>query len=371
MGEELKGKISLDATQFASGINKAKSLAKEFGVSAEKNLGISAFKGMVAGALSVGAVTNGITSLLEKADGIDALAKRFDLTAEAVQAIQYAADQSGASAESRFVALKKINVAQQEALNGNKETRAAFAGLGVTMDDLRSKNFEQLFYQIGNRVNGASLESVKLGDAIKVMGRGGDEVLGAMRDGFSEVARNAKAAGVVIQNDIVKALADAKDKLGTLSAQFTVVGADVLIKALGAAAKVLDQSLVGWYARAAGALSAGASLSESMRTAFEAPWVKELNDLLKASPKKPSGTVAVSVEPKKQKELGRISIPSMNLTSNQQIGAYSSQNPFLNRQLAIEQAMLDLQRKVAKATEDTARNTAEVARKTPTGSDYE
>ena len=373
MGEEMKGRIALDTSLFSAGIGKAKALAKDFGVSAEKNLGISAFKGMVAGALSVGAVTNGLNSLLEKADGIDALAKRFDLTAEAVQSIQFAADQSGASAESMFVALKKINIAQQEALGGSKDMIEAFAGLGVTIEDLQSKNFEQIFYQIGQRVNGASLESVRMGDAIKVMGKSGDQVLGAMRDGFADIAKGARDAGVVIKNELVRELANAKDQIGVLSAKLTVVGAEVLVKALAVGAKVFDDSLVGWYSRAAGALSAGASFAESMRTASNAPWVKELNDLLKATPKKVSdkGAVGGSVTAIERPELGKVSIPTMNLTSNQQIGAYSAQNPMLNRQIAVAEAMLELQRRGQKMAQDTAQNTAETVKVLQRNSDYE
>lgn len=377
MGEEMKGRIALDTSLFSAGIGKAKALAKDFGVSAEKNLGISAFKGMVAGALSVGAVTNGLNSLLEKADGIDALAKRFDLTAEAVQSIQFAADQSGASAESMFVALKKINVAQQEALGGSKDMIEAFAGLGVTIEDLRSKNFEQIFYQIGQRVNGASLESVRMGDAIKVMGKSGDQVLGAMRDGFADIAKGARDAGVVIKNETVSRLAEANDKLGKLRAQATTIAGE-----------------------AAGTISTGISKTQNatdvavlMRTqssAFE-NWIDDLTGgvatwarLLGAFTVDPSD-IALNKLPKKsdvkggtgeasgiaRPTLGKISIPSMNLTSSQQIGAYSAQNPMLNRQIAIEQAMLELQRKAEKAATDTARNTAETVKVLQRNSDYE
>lgn len=377
MGEEMKGRIALDTSLFSAGIGKAKALAKEFGVSAEKNLGISAFKGMVAGALSVGAVTNGLNSLLEKADGIDALAKRFDLTAEAVQSIQFAADQSGASAESMFVALKKINIAQQEALGGSRDMIEAFAGLGVTIEDLRSKNFEQIFYQIGQRVNGASLESVRMGDAIKVMGKSGDQVLGAMRDGFADIAKGARDAGVVIKNETVARLAEANDKLGKLKAQATTIAGE-----------------------AAGTISTGISKTQNatdvavlMRTqssAFE-NWIDDLTGgvatwarLLGAFTVDPSD-IALNKLPKKsdvkggtgeasgiaRPTLGKVSIPSMNLTSNQQIGAYSSQNPMLNRQIAIEQAMLELQRKAEKAATDTARNTAETVKVLQRNSDYE
>jgi len=366
MGEELKGKVSADISQFQTGIAKAKAIAKDFGVSAEKNLGIGAFKGMIAGALSVGAVTNGINALLEKADGIDALAKRFDLTAEAVQAIQYAADQSGASAEAMFTGLKKVSMAQQEALGGNKDLAAAFSNLGISIDDLKTKTFEQIFFQIGKNVNGASLATVKLDDAIKVFGKSGDQVLGAMRDGFAEVAEGAKAAGVVIDNNLTQQLANAKDQLGKLNAQLTVKGADVLVASLRVAAKVLDESALGWYSRVVGAMSAGQSLSKATKTASEVSFSKDLEDTLNPKKKDKNQSLiegaANGDQSKAVSSFKGVSIPSMNLTSNQQIGAYSAQNPMLNRQLAIEQAMLDLQRKAEKSSVDTARNTAETVK---------
>ena len=375
MGEEMKGKVGLDISAFQAAITKAKSMALQFGTAVGKVSKLSGFAGAAASAISIGAVTSGISSLLEKADGIDALAKRFDLTAEAVQAIQYAADQSGASADSMFVALKKINVAQQESLNGNKETAAAFAGLGVTMDDLRSKNFEQLFYQIGNRVNGASLESVKLGDAIKVFGKTGDQVIGAMRDGFADIAKGAREAGVVIQNEAVAKLAEANDKLNKLKAQAVTIAGNAAGPISTGISKAQNATDVAVLMRTQGGALQNwiDDLSGGLVT-----WTRILGALtvdpsdVRLNPVKPKGDqIGVNVEPEKKKELGRISIPSMNLTSNQQIGAYSSQDPFLNRQIAIEQAMLELQRKAAKDAAETAKNTAQTVKQLQKNSDYE
>ena len=374
MGEELKGKVSADISQFQTGIAKAKAIAKDFGVSAEKNLGIGAFKGMIAGALSVGAVTNGINALLEKADGIDALAKRFDLTAEAVQSIQYAADQSGASAEAMFIGLKKVSMAQQEALGGNKDLAAAFSNLGISIDDLKTKTFEQIFFQIGKNVNGASLATVKLDDAIKVFGKSGDQVLGAMRDGFAEVAEGAKAAGVVIANETVSRLAKANDELAKLKKQAIVIAGEAAAPATSAISR-MDEAM-----NVAATLRAQRSLFQN--TIDDLSGLGTWSDIFGALSVKPS---AKFFEKTKDDQGGAapppptpnvpvfkgVSIPSMNLTSNQQIGAYSAQNPMLNRQLAIEQAMLDLQRKAEKSSVDTARNTAETVKQLARLSDFQ
>lgn len=362
MGEDMKGRVALDISNFEHGLLKAKGLARSFGISAESSLGIGAFKGMVAGALSVAAVTSGITSLLAKADGIDAMGKRFNVSAESIQAIQFAADQSGASSEAMFMGLKKLTIAIEEARGGNADYIDSLKGLGVSFADIKSKNAEQLFYEIGARINGTSAEATKLTDGIKVFGRSGDQVLGAMRDGFAWVAKSAKEAGVVIENLDVQKLADAHDKIAKLKGQAVSVFARVV-------ASQLDLS---------------SNLSKTLRAAFDLVFRG-----IKPKPLKPErergnfadrdGAPSKKAESEKvtpfadwqrearstaQSEFKGVSFQAPSLTANQSIGAYSSQNPYLQRQLAIDQEMLSLERKALEKLNETAMNTKTMASKT-------
>jgi len=359
----MRGRVSLDLSAFERAALKGQQVAKNFGVSVEKSLGVSQFKGMVAGALSVAAVTSSVNALLEKADGIDALAKRFGVTAEAIQSIQFAADQSGTSSESMFMGLKKLTVAMEEARGGSKEYIAALAGLGVSVSDIKSKNAEQLFYQIGQRINGTSAESVKLTDGIKVFGRAGDQVLGAMRDGFAGVAAGAKNAGVVIEENLVRQLADAKDQLSKFNNQVTVLKAKALGAIVGKNSSAISAALNlgstpgdkaasiislltpgGFLARYLGGLSVDPGGQFSVRKAKKGKGSSQSSGVLDIP------------------EMRNISFAAPNLTDNQRIGAFSNQNPFLNRQLAIEQEMVKIQNAIKKATEDTAKAAQATAR---------
>ena len=353
MGEEMRGRVSLDLSAFERAALKGQQVAKNFGVSVEKSLGISQFKGMVAGALSVAAVTSSVNALLEKADGIDALAKRFDITAEGIQSIQYAADQTGASAESMFMALKKLTVALEEARDGNKEYRNALLALGVSLGDIKSKNAEQVFYQIGKRAEGAAGETMKFSDGIKVFGRAGDQALGSMRDGFATVAAGAKKAGVVIENDFVKKLADAHDQVQKLKAQITVGGASIL-------------SPIVSYIQSLGSRLGAASVAaqNTNQTGDDKKDIAQLYRFLGAMTVGVGGDFEVRKAKLKRAVDGGggpglkfrgASFSAPNLTDNQRIGAFSNQNPFLNRQLAIEQEMVKIQNAIKKATEDTAK----------------
>ena len=363
MGEEMRGRVSLDLSAFERAALKGQQVAKNFGVSVEKSLGVSQFKGMVAGALSVAAVTSSVNALLEKADGIDALAKRFDITAEGIQSIQYAANQTGASADAMFTGIKKLSIAVEEARMGNKGYIASLAALGVSLQDAKSRSPEQLFFQIGQRINGTTAESVNLTDGIKVFGRTGDQVLGAMRDGFAGVASGAKKAGVVIEENLVRQLAEAKDQLSKFNDQVTVLKAKALGTIVGKNSSAMSAALDlgstpggkaasiislltpgGFLARYLGGLSVDPGGQFSVRKAKKGNGSSQSSGVLNIP------------------EMRNISFSAPNLTDNQRIGAFSNQNPFLNRQLAIEQEMVKIQNAIKKATEDTAKAAQATAR---------
>lgn len=378
MGEAMRGVVTADISNFQAGILKAKGLAKSFGISAESSLGVGAFKGMVAGALSIGAVTAGVQALLNKADGIDALAKRFDISAESIQSIQFAADQSGASSEAMFMGLKKLSIALEEAKGGDDEFIKSLKSMGVSLNDIKTKGAEAIFYQIGARINGTSKESVKLTDGIKVFGRAGDVVLGAMRDGFTQVAKEAKNLGTVISNIDVKKLADAHDNLEKTKAQITAkmaTGAVSAIEGLGGIGKsVTKGSMIGYYSAVIASMIEGKDLNDSMVAAEVAR--QDLGDgegvdrdaMLDSAKKrrlnkKNIPEVVNVVAP----DFRVASFQSPNLSGNQSVGAFSGQNPFLERQIAIERQMLELQTKMEEHARKTAEATAKTANKPPDG----
>ncbi len=367
MGEEMKGKVALDISGFERAALRAKGIAKDFGISTERSLGIHHFKGMVAGALTIGAVEHAIEALMEKSHGIEIVAKRFDLTAEAVQSIQYAADQTGISSEMMFKGLQKLALAQEKARGGDVKAAGALKILGVSMDNVKSKSFEEVFFEIGRAANGTEKEILKDKAANDLFGKAGYQILGAMREGFAGVAAGAKAAGMVIENDVVRRLADAQKKLERFKQRVTVSTG----QAIG--------SVMDFHDRAAAAKKTifGSEPSDRNLGAPMDPaktilsWIRFFKvlenpprergqwadrdkvDIVKSKKAVDSGSVAASLF-----EGAHFNGP--NLTSNQKIGAYSSQNPFLDRQLAIEAEMLSIQKKIEDHAKKTSKSTDEV-----------
>jgi hypothetical protein len=366
MGEEMKGKVSLDVSAFEAAAKKAQETAKSFGVSVSKNLGIDSFKGMVAGALSVAGVTTAITSLLDKADNIDALAKRFDLSAEAIQSIQFAADQSGASADAMFMGLKKLSIAIDEARSGNADYITSLQSMGVSLDDIKTKNAEQIFYQIGEKANGASVESIKLGDAIKVFGRAGDQVLGAMRDGFADVAKGAKDAGVVIENDLVKKLADAKDNIEKLKLQATVLTGRAIGAVFNVAERVAEARKIGAqnrYFEISENDSSFANLANNVPdliatlAAFAGGLGIDKGGLFSVRKAKGQSEEQQPIPFKQPIEYKGVSFQTGSLTANQRAGAYSARDPVLDMQVARMAELVKIAQENLKAQRDVVSNT--------------
>jgi hypothetical protein len=185
-------------------------------------------KGMVAGFVGFEALKRGGEKVIEYASKINDAATKTGASTKALQEFDYAAAQSGASLEDVTSALKKMQVAQVAALGGDEGKQNAFARLGVSLADLKSKNPEELFRQMAVALKSIAPSAQVTADVIETMGKSADVLLPAFREGFSEAADRAKELGLIIDDDIIKKLDDMADTWGTMGRQIMASLAPVL-----------------------------------------------------------------------------------------------------------------------------------------------
>lgn len=364
----LEAKIGGDTKPFAAAIAEAKSLASGFQASVDKAFGPSAFRGAVASALSVGFLTNEFDKLINKADQIYDSSNALGITAEQFQAMDFAAKQSGTSIEAVGKAIQKITLARRDALDGDEGAVKKFAALGISIEDVRNSDATGLFYKIGERVKGAAFSSDALAASISLMGKSGKSILGAMRDGFVDVAKSAKGLGIIIENDVVKRLSDTKDEFEKLKAELDALKAKAVVggvKATGdIGAKVMNDSLTGFLARIAGAMSAGQSINDALVTAFLVDNQATYKTQSK-KPKKKGGPVTIdsSKQPPSapQSILGSLNVQPGLLTENQRVGAFSRMDPLANRTVSLLMQQVKL-------LEQQLATTKKIEQKTPSAS---
>lgn len=165
------------------------------------------------GGIGIGYILARMTrEAMSNADALKDMADRTGIGVESLQELKYAAERSGASIEAFATALRMLAVAQSDALGGSESRLDAFARLGVSVDDLKSKNPEGLLRQISRAMSGGATTSQTIADALEVMGRSADEILPAMRSNLDALAESARKAGVIIREQVVNRLAAGNDE---------------------------------------------------------------------------------------------------------------------------------------------------------------
>lgn len=145
-----------------------------------------------------GAAGAGLYKAMQFGGETQDMADRIGLSPETVQRLAASGATVGVSMEQIAGGLKKLTVAQVDALAGNKEALTNFATLGVSLDDLRNKDAAGILAQISGALNGAAPSAEQFAAILKVMGKSADELIPLLKqgmDGFKFVVpENAIAA---------------------------------------------------------------------------------------------------------------------------------------------------------------------------------
>lgn len=188
-----------------------------------------------AGAAIVGGfVAAGIASAKYGSE-IQDMSSRTGMSAEALTALKYAADQTGASLESVQMAVKGLSRNALAAMQDPaSEAGKAFASIGVSVTDAagKLKSTETLFVEVGDALRGVKNETERTALATQLLGRGGMMLLPMFTDAKNSLSGfmdEAKRLGLVVSQDTIGKLDNLDDTLARLKMQgamaFRIVGA--------------------------------------------------------------------------------------------------------------------------------------------------
>jgi hypothetical protein len=161
------------------------------------------------GMFTVGAVTSFAQEILDLGGQINDLSSRTGIGVEAVQELKFAAEQSGTSID---VVAGSVNKLSDGLAEGSKSTRAAVKDLGLSFTDLRNSSPEDAFTAVTAALKEIPDEMKRVNLGRELLGKGFDQLLPAIRDGFSELRQQARETGQVLSEENVKALADFGDQ---------------------------------------------------------------------------------------------------------------------------------------------------------------
>lgn len=209
------------AKQSADLKRKADALNKSLGIGGAVANGFDALGGklkMLIGMMAtLGGAAGSIAIVREFADIADA-ANKVGISAEDLQAYQYAAKLAGSGAEEMTAALLKFSKAAGGADEESSQLAKIFAANGVAMKDAEGnllplnellRRYADLVSRAADDQKAAAMAAVGFGKA----GAGMVPVLRDMAGGIDGIRDKAQRAGVVLSDDLISKADDFDDKL--------------------------------------------------------------------------------------------------------------------------------------------------------------
>lgn len=224
----LRATLSADTAKFEAGMDRAARKAATSGGLISKNLNKHAsiikagFAGLATG-LTVGLVaglTAAIKGSLEYAGALGETAAQLGVTTRELQTFRFAVQQNGGSVEDADKALGKFSIAISKTLSGSKEMAKAFAAVGVSLDDLKSKSKSDLLGQIADNMQRTGGASANAAAGMTLFGRGFLKVVPTLdlgSRGLNELAAAADELGIVLSDEQIRNADKTADKIDALS----------------------------------------------------------------------------------------------------------------------------------------------------------
>lgn len=224
------GKVSAIFTASTSGLTAGiKAVSGAFrGLSGDTAGLTSSMRALVAiqGAQLFGSIASsaasGVRGLLTFAQGqadivdnASKLAARLGMTYGEFAGLSLAADLAGVSMESVGKASQKAEIAFAKAAGGSATAQAAFAGLGLSVEQLNDMSAAERFDAIASSIAALPTEAQRAAAAVQVFGRAGAELLPLFSGGAEGIAAaraEAERLGLVLttaQGQDVEAMNDA------------------------------------------------------------------------------------------------------------------------------------------------------------------
>jgi hypothetical protein len=216
-----------DASKAARDALKQVDDASKAGASSGTNwLGVlTKIGGAIGIAFSVGAIKNFVGSVFDSAGQIHDLALQTGLSTDAVQGFKFAAEQAGSSLDAVSSAIGKMSANLGA---GDKGTVKALQDAGLGFQQIRNMKPEDAFLAIADAIQKMDdpMKQVEVGR--KLMGKGFDELLPAIKEGF----RGVSDAADKMSKDTVNRLEEAGDAWSKLSTKVTIVTGEIIANIL-------------------------------------------------------------------------------------------------------------------------------------------
>ena len=240
---DLVAKLTLDSSQYDSGLDDGEQKAHGFGAKLSSIMGGAAKIGVGAVTAISGATAAMGTALVKQTgavaaygDNIDKMSQKMGMTAQAYQEWDAVMQHSGTSMETMKASMKTL-------ANAAETGSDAFKELGISQKELSSLSQEQLFERTISALQNVEDETKRTYLAGKTLGRGATE-LGALLNTSAEDTQamrdRVRELGGVMSDDAVKAAATYQDSLQDMQTAISGVSRGIVSGFLPSVTKIMD-----------------------------------------------------------------------------------------------------------------------------------
>lgn len=210
-------RLSVDATQAQAQLQKLNANVETAGAKFDKFAsGLATLGKTIAGALAVDFVVDKFRAVVDGMDDMVKAAQRVGVSAEHLQALRYAAEASGASAETLDKGLERLGANLQDVEAGTSDAAKALKAFGVGAGDSTEAAFAKISAGFAKMPDGAQKTAL----ALSIFGKAGAELiptLNAGADGLAEFSKEAESLGLVLSTQTLKAAEAFNDQLDMLA----------------------------------------------------------------------------------------------------------------------------------------------------------
>lgn len=177
---------------------------------------------ILGGAALVGAFGALTKRLAASADEIAKFSKRTGIAGEALQELQFAAEQSGVSAEAFNKAIINMVKNFADAKDGTGEALDEIKRLGIQLTDMNGelRPAEDLLVDLADAMGKVENDTEKLAIATKLFGARGSAMVQMLENGsgaMNQLRQQARDLGIVLSEDILKKSEDLTDQFNVLA----------------------------------------------------------------------------------------------------------------------------------------------------------
>jgi hypothetical protein len=238
--EQLNIILSARDKEFAKAMERSQKRVEMFAKRSQKDLSKTgaAFSklgkavGPLIAALSAKAAVGAIQNVVQSLDDIGKTADQIGITTDALQELRTVAESAGVSQSALDASIEKLGKGLAEASMGIGTAKTALEQLNLSADGLMALGLDGAMAKIADEINKVPNPMERTALAMQLFGRSGAPMLNLLRegsDGMAKMREDARALGVVVDEDLIRSAEDAQTQLDLMSRVISAQLASALI----------------------------------------------------------------------------------------------------------------------------------------------